>query len=104
FLAKAWQRFTHERDSNWSQAELDLFLGGFAPLRESGRLDALLFQFPWSFRDERPNRDWLQNIADAFVDCRVAVEVRHDSWSEAEPFFRERGLIYCNVDQPPLNH
>src|SRR5437870_10030673 len=23
FLAKAWQRFTHERDSMWSQAEFD---------------------------------------------------------------------------------
>src|SRR5437867_7186052 len=104
FLAKAWQRFTHERDSKWSQAEFDLFADGLAPLREAGRLDAVLFQFPWSFRDERGNRDWLQKIADAFAGWPVAVEVRHDSWAEAEPLFRERGLIYCNVDQPPLNH
>jgi uncharacterized protein YecE (DUF72 family) len=98
FLAKAWQRFTHEREAKWSQAELDLFLGGLAPLRD--RLDALLFQFPWSFRNEPRNRDWLAGITDAFAVWPVAVEVRHDSWTP-DVF---RGLIYCNVDQPQLNH
>ena len=102
FLAKAWQRFTHERDSKWSPAEFDLFANGLAPLREAGRLDAVLFQFPWSFRNDTRNRDWLAGIADAFADWPVAVEVRHDSWTP--DFFQERGLIYCNVDQPPLNH
>ncbi len=102
FLAKAWQRFTHERDSKWSPADFDLFADGLAPLREAGRLDALLFQFSWSFRNDARNRDWLTNIADAFTGWPVAVEVRHDSWTP--DFFRERQLIYCNVDQPQLNH
>ncbi len=102
FLAKAWQRFTHERDSKWSPAEFDLFAGGLAPLREAGRLDAVLFQFPWSFRNDARNRHWLTNIADAFTGWPVAVEVRHDSWTP--DFFHERQLIYCNVDQPQLNH
>ena len=47
FLAKAWQRFTHERSSPWTSAEYDLFTNGLQPLRESARLDAELFQFPW---------------------------------------------------------
>jgi uncharacterized protein YecE (DUF72 family) len=98
FLAKAWQRFTHQRDSQWSPAEFDLFVGGLAPLRD--RLDALLFQFPWSFRNEPRNRDWLAGIADAFAGWPVAVEVRHDSWTP-DAF---HGLIYCNIDQPQLNH
>ena len=102
FLAKAWQRFTHERSTPWTQAEFDLFAAGMAPLREADRLDALLFQFPWSFRNAAGNRDWLARVADAFADWPVAVEVRHDSWTT--DFFRERGLIYCNVDQPQLNH
>jgi uncharacterized protein YecE (DUF72 family) len=102
FLAKAWQRFTHERASAWSQAEFALFADGLAPLRDAGRLDALLFQFPWSFRHEPRNLDWLARIADAFTGWPVAVEVRHDSWTPE--FFRERQLIYCNVDQPQLSH
>jgi len=100
FLAKAWQRFTHQRDTTWSPAERDLFLDGLAPLRE--RLDALLFQFPWSFRNEPRNLDWLARIAEQFAGWPVAVEVRHDSWTPE--FFRERQLIYCNVDQPQLSH
>jgi uncharacterized protein YecE (DUF72 family) len=98
FLAKAWQRFTHERQTKWSPAELDLFLGGLAPLRD--RLDALLFQFPWSFRNEPRNRDWLASLADAFDGWPFAVEVRHDSWTP-DAF---GGWIYCNVDQPQLKH
>ena len=106
FLAKAWQRFTHERASAWSPAEFALFADGFAPLRESGRLDAVLFQFPWSFRNEPRNLDWLARIGDAFAGWPVAVEVRHDSWAnENVPvLFRQRGFIYCNVDQPALSH
>ena len=35
FLAKAWQRFTHERSSPWTTAEFELFTGRVgAPARE----------------------------------------------------------------------
>src|SRR5262245_33724515 len=65
FLAKAWQRFTHERSSRWSQADVDLLLRGFEPLRE--RLDAMLFQFPWSFQNTPGNREWLDGIQETFA-------------------------------------
>ena len=106
FLAKAWQRFTHERARPWSQAEFDLFTGGLSPLREAERLDGLLFQFPWSFRNLQENRDWLKLIADWFADWPVAVELRHDSWldDEVQSFFRSRKFTYCNIDQPALAH
>ena len=105
FLAKAWQRFTHER-LPWSKAEYDLLTGGLQPLREAGRLDSLLFQFPWSFRNDEKNRAWLGAIADAFTGWPLAVEVRHDSWLEEETleFFRERQITFCNIDQPTLAH
>src|SRR5664280_1682633 len=77
FLAKAWQRFTHERTAPWSQAEFDVFANGLSPLREAGRLDALLFQFPWSFRNVPENREWLTLIAERFAGWPIAVEVRH---------------------------
>ncbi len=102
FLAKAWQRFTHERATPWSPAEFDLYTAGIAPLRDAGRLGAILFQFPWSFRNEPASRDWLTRIAEAFAGWPVAVEIRHDSWTEQ--FFREHRLIFCNIDQPQLNH
>jgi uncharacterized protein YecE (DUF72 family) len=106
FLAKAWQRFTHERSSRWTKAEYDLFTSGLQPLREGARLDGVLFQFPWSFRNDAGNRDWLRAIADAFVDWPLAAEVRHDSWlvEKTFEFFRERRIAFCNVDQPQLAH
>lgn len=106
FLAKAWQRFTHERSSPWTKAEHDLFTNGLQPLREGGRLDGVLFQFPWSFRNDARNRDWLRAIADAFADWPLAAEVRHDSWlvDETFEFFRERRIAFCNIDQPGLAH
>ncbi|MCX7886091.1 MAG: DUF72 domain-containing protein [Verrucomicrobiae bacterium] len=104
FLAKAWQRFTHQRDSAWSAAEQRQFTDGLMPLREAGRLDALLFQFPWSFLRQPDNIDWLKRIAESFAGWPVAVELRHASWAVpgTAELFRRLGLIYCNVDQPAL--
>jgi uncharacterized protein YecE (DUF72 family) len=106
FLAKAWRRFTHERTRRWSHAEFDLFTSGLSPLREAGRFDGLLFQFPWSFRNVRENSDWLKLVAEWFADWPVVVEVRHDSWldNEVQSFFRSHKFTRCNIDQPPLAH
>jgi uncharacterized protein YecE (DUF72 family) len=102
FLAKAWQRFTHQRDAPWTPQEFAAFRDGLEPLREAGRLDALLFQFPWSFRCEPHNRDWLARIAEQFDGWPIAVELRHDSWTPE--FCCQQQWIYCNVDQPRLPH
>lgn len=106
FLAKAWQRFTHHRTTRWTAAEFELFTHGLAPLRDAGRLDVLLFQFPWSFRNTAANRDWLARIAAAFAGWPNAVEVRHDSWSSAEmrEWWRAQRFTFCNIDQPALAH
>ena len=106
FLAKAWQRFTHERSARWTQSELELFTSGLAPLRDAGRLELILFQFPWSFRNEPHNRDWLELIAGEFADWPIAIEVRHDSWlaDEVTDLFRAHKLTWCNIDQPALAH
>jgi uncharacterized protein YecE (DUF72 family) len=106
FLAKAWQRFTHKRATPWTQTEWDQFTQGLTPLREAERLDGLLFQFPWSFRNLPENRDWLRRIAEGFAGWPVAVEVRHDSWQdeETQQYFRRQRIAFCNVDQPALAH
>jgi uncharacterized protein YecE (DUF72 family) len=106
FLAKAWQRFTHERSAPWTQTELELFMNGLAPLRDAGKLEMVLFQFPWSFRNESRNRDWLKLIAGEFATWPIAVELRHDSWvaNEVADLFRAHKLTWCNIDQPALAH
>jgi uncharacterized protein YecE (DUF72 family) len=101
FTAKLWRRFTHERTA-WSAEEARQVRAGLAPLRAAGRLDALLLQFPWSFRAEPENRDWLGDVARAFHRFPLVVEVRHESWNEPDfyAWLAERGIGFVNLDQP----
>ncbi len=104
FTAKLWQRFTHERNSWPSDDEIRTYRDGIAPLAEADRLGAILVQFPWSFRRTPENRQWLARIIDAFAEFPIVVEVRHTTW-DTPAFYdglRERGVAYCNIDQPTL--
>ena len=102
FTAKLYRRFTHERGSAWTRDEVDEVRKGMDVLAESGRLGALLLQFPWSFRNTEANREWLRDLERAFHDYPLVVEVRHLSWNEpgfyAELVSSQVGIV--NVDQP----
>lgn len=102
FTAKLWRRFTHDRAEAWSQADVKQVEDGFAPLQEAGLLDAVLLQFPWSFRNSEPSREWLADLRQAFAEYPLVVEVRHESWNE--PSFFEwlagEGVGFVNIDQP----
>ena len=104
FTAKLWQRFTHAREQPWTRAEARMFSDGIEPLREAGRLGALLMQFPWSFKPAEAERDWLARLAEQFSRFPCVVEVRHCDWNTPEnlEFFRALGLGFCNIDQPRL--
>jgi uncharacterized protein YecE (DUF72 family) len=104
FTAKLWQRFTHQRESWPAPGEIEVYKHGVAPLVEAGRLGALLAQFPWSFRRTPENRTWLARMADCFAGYPLVVEVRHTSWDRPEVFegLRERGIAFCNIDQPVI--
>lgn len=102
FSAKLWRRFTHERTSAWTRAEAASVKRGLDPLLRAGRLSALLVQFPWSFRNDEVNREWLQDVQRAFARFPLVVEVRHASWNDPA-FFEwlvENGVGFVNVDQP----
>jgi uncharacterized protein YecE (DUF72 family) len=66
-----------------SQADLDEFRRGIEPLAASGKLGALLAQFPPSFTDVPSSREYLAGLLRALAGYRVAVELRHRSWSDA---------------------
>src|SRR5690606_10896485 len=66
YSAKLWRRFTHERDEVWSRAEVRAVRDGLRPLLRADKLDALLIQFPWSFKNEEGNREWLADLVDTF--------------------------------------
>jgi uncharacterized protein YecE (DUF72 family) len=100
FTAKLFHSFTHERKPTPSD-ERD-FKAGVAPIIEAGRLGAILIQFPWSFKNELLNREYLWQLQARFQEYPLVVEVRHSSWITAEILdtFAALGIGFCNIDQP----
>jgi uncharacterized protein YecE (DUF72 family) len=109
FTAKAWQRLSHERDEADElslAADCDTVRGSIAPLAEAGILGALLIQFPWKFRCTPENQDYLDRLFRHLRDFPLALEVRHSGWDRPQfyDFLRERGVAFCNVDQPVIGN
>lgn len=102
FTAKLWKRFTHERESAFTRADVAVVRRGLEPMHRAGKLGALLLQFPWSFRRTDDNRQWLDDVTRAFAEFPLVVEVRHESWA-VPAFYSEladRGIGFVNIDQP----
>lgn len=100
FTAKLYQGFTHKKNAT-AHDERD-FKEGLAPLMETGRLGALLVQFPWSFRFSPENRLHLVELQKRFQEYPLVVEVRHASWAQPEivDLLAEMGIGLANIDQP----
>ncbi len=116
FTAKLYKAFTHAPGGvvqSTSAATLDptdededQVREGFDVLASEGRLGAVLVQFPISFRNTLENRDYLELLIRRFIEYPLAVEVRHESWNNEGilRYFVEKGVSFCNIDQPALGH
>ncbi|MCU1386149.1 MAG: hypothetical protein JWL71_4846 [Acidobacteria bacterium] len=87
-----------------NEADIDAFRRGIDPLASSGRLGALLAQFPASFKDEPASRDYLVHLLGAFAGYPVAVELRHKSWSDrivdTLTLLNAFGAAWVQIDEP----
>jgi len=101
FTAKAHRSWTHEAGAILTDAVRDT-LTGLTPIREAGRLGALLLQFPQSFHFDPAARERLRRLAELAEGWPLVVEVRHVSWGvdEAIAWLGSLGLDWCAVDQP----
>ena len=79
FTAKLWRGYTHgpPTPTRGDHAALRAFLDALAA---DGRLDAVLAQFPPSFRAGPRERAYVARLARHVEGHRLAVEFRHDSW------------------------
>jgi uncharacterized protein YecE (DUF72 family) len=111
FAVKLWQKFTHPRmyeqatgeEAVISKADVNTFESSLEPLVKSGKLGALLAQFPPSFKNDDHGRQILGAISNAFEQYPLAVELRHRSWSDDEStpaFLRERNIAWVQIDEP----
>jgi uncharacterized protein YecE (DUF72 family) len=103
FTVKVPGAVTHApTDAAPADEEAQRFLECLAPIRSSGKLGAVLAQFPNGFRpspDAFRRLEWLRR---AWPDVNTVVEFRHRDWQRPETLRRLRaaGLGWCNVDEP----
>jgi uncharacterized protein YecE (DUF72 family) len=107
FTAKMWQRFTHDPSTSTVNPSIEdekLVRAGFDVLRDAGKLGAVLLQFPFSFHRTTETFAYLDGVLKRFADYPLVVEVRHATWNVPEVFelLRERGVGFCNIDQPVI--
>jgi len=111
FSVKLWQKFTHPEmyqeatglEAVVSQRDVDLFNYGIEPLAGCGKLGALLAQFPPSFKNESRAKEILAAIIRIFGEHRLAVELRHRSWSDdgqVARLLRENNVTWVQIDEP----
>lgn len=111
FTVKLWQKFTHPNMYRASTGEaaaiskddIDLFRYGLEPLVKAGKLGALLAQFPPSFENDGYNQQILEDVTRHFGQYRLAVELRHKSWSDdphTAEFLSENNVCWVQIDEP----
>jgi uncharacterized protein YecE (DUF72 family) len=87
-----------------NQSDLDEFKRGVDPLASSGKMGALLAQFPPSFKSDGPSRDYLAWLLQAFAGYSVAVELRHATWSDTLgdtlALLNASGAAFVQIDEP----
>lgn len=104
FTAKLWQGFTH--DGVYTDNDIAAFRAFADRLASEGRLACLLAQFPWSFKHNPGNLEYLERLLRHFAELPLALEIRHDSWLKDDNVLQlcaERSIAFCNIDQPQLN-
>ena len=124
FSLKLYQKFTHPqmfRDAalkaapgsegslldllaRVTQSDIDDFKSGIDPIVSTGKLAALLAQFPPSFKSSPSSRDYLGRLLRLFADYPMAVELRHSSWSDAFgetlQVVNDFGAAWVQIDEP----
>jgi uncharacterized protein YecE (DUF72 family) len=113
FSFKIHQKFTHpamfrkatgQANAEISQGDVDEFRRSIGPIASAGKLGALLAQFPASFKNSPASRGHLEWLLRTFGEYKVAVELRHRSWSDT---IRETVLLlnahdaaWVQIDEP----
>ncbi|MGC9319990.1 MAG: DUF72 domain-containing protein [Armatimonadota bacterium] len=104
FVIKANRQMTHEREEA-DEATFEEFIAALDPLREQNKFGCVLAQFPWSFKLNQENVDYLKALRRLMHGVPVVIEFRNREWivDEMFEFLREAGFGYCCVDQPQFD-
>ncbi len=83
-----------------------MFGSALRPIKDSGNLGVIVFQFPPWFLPKKKNYDYILKCKEYLPDEKLAIEFRHISWlvgrtkDQTMKFLRENNLTYISVDEP----
>ncbi len=102
FSIKANQDMTHQREDN--APTFKAFVQVLEPIIAAGKLGCILAQFPYSFRLNRRNWDYLGLLKERLGELPAVIEFRNAAWLRSDVFdwLRRLDLGFCCVDEPPL--
>jgi uncharacterized protein YecE (DUF72 family) len=104
FSIKAHETLTHTIDPNGWKEKAETYRAAIEPVLQAGRLEAVLFQFPYSFHYTIENRRYLGNLLACFRGVPLAVEFRVADWYHAKVIegMRKQGASLVSLDMPDL--
>lgn len=109
FNVKAFGQLTgHVRDQPATREAFEQFRESYQPLREAGKLTAVLFGFPPWFDATAENKSYIGECVERMADDPIVVEFRNTSWltpgrrEETLEFLRSLGVSYVTVDAPQI--
>ena len=113
FSVKLYQKFTHpamfeeatgDPDTSVARSDIDRFRRAIDPLASAGKMGALLVQFPPSFKSGTDSLAYLEWLVGSLKGYRVAVELRHRSWSDGLAdtlsLLNDFGVAWVQIDEP----
>jgi uncharacterized protein YecE (DUF72 family) len=102
FCIKANKEMTHQRENN--DPIFKAFCQVLEPVITAGKLGCILAQFPFSFRFNHHNWNYLEVFKERLSELPVVIEFRNAQWIKSEVFdwLRHQDLGFCCVDEPQL--
>jgi uncharacterized protein YecE (DUF72 family) len=104
--AEKEKRTIHIKEPELLKAVADAFAASLSPLRTTGKLGLLVFQFPPWFRYKTADLDYILKCRELMGKLPIAVEFRHGSWltehrrGEVLTFLRDHGITCVIADEP----
>lgn len=112
FVVKAYQGMTgHRRNDRYysnTRQQFAAFISAIEPLRETGKLGAVLFQYPPWFDCQRKHVELLRKTRSWMGDIRCALEFRHQSWflkgmrEQTIEYMMKENWIHSICDEPQV--
>lgn len=102
FILKANKIFTHKRSYNSNElSKFKEFCNSF-----EDKLHTLLFQFPYSFKNNKRFFDYIEKLKNDFEEYNKAFEFRNKSFVEDSflNYLRSNSISFVNIDQPQISY